>query len=135
MAAILPEFLVTYLEQRDAARADDVTAVLASLTDRERVLVKDAAVMGYVRGTMAPKGEPIPKGRAILAEVIDACLAFPDLYPAICADPDPGAAETQPSVPAEACQFHAPDGDPCAADGCGHAAGADCHPNPNGVTR
>lgn len=95
MAAILPDFLITYLEQRDAARADDVTAVLAALTDRERALVKDAAVMGYVRGTMAPKGEPIPKDRAILAEVIDACLAFPDLYPAVCADPDPGADEAQ----------------------------------------
>ncbi|MCU1617215.1 MAG: hypothetical protein JWO98_4755 [Frankiales bacterium] len=32
------------------------------------------------------------------------------------------------AAPADACQFHAPAGDPCAADGCGHAAGADCHP-------
>jgi hypothetical protein len=35
-------------------------------------------------------------------------------------------------APADACPLHSPDGDPC---GCGHSAGDDCHPNPNGVTR
>jgi hypothetical protein len=33
---------------------------------------------------------------------------------------------------AEACPLHSPTGAPC---DCGHAGGADCHPNPNGVTR
>lgn len=86
MADILPEFLVTCLEQRDTARFDAVNDTLASLTERERALVKDAAVMGYVRGMTHPLGERIPRDRAILAEVIDACLAFPDLYPAVNAD-------------------------------------------------
>lgn len=79
----LPEPLVTYLAQRDAARAEAVASVLGALTDRERALIKEAAVMGYVRGTMHPKGEKHPKDSAVLAEVVDACLAFPDLYPAI----------------------------------------------------
>jgi hypothetical protein len=82
----LPEFLVNYFEQRQTARADAVTAFLASLTDRESALVQDAAVMGYVRGSMHPQGEEIPLNKEILAEVIDACFAFPDLYPAFHAD-------------------------------------------------
>ncbi|MBP8538582.1 hypothetical protein [Streptomyces sp. MK37H] len=81
--APLPPSLITYLAQRDAQHADAVRAVLASLTDRERALIRDAAVMGYVRGTMHPQGERCPKDSAIVAEVIDACRAFPDLYPAV----------------------------------------------------
>jgi hypothetical protein len=79
----LPEFLVTYFEQRQAVRADAVNAFLAKLTDRERALVQDAAVMGYVRGSMHPRGEEIPLNKDILAEVISACFVFPDLYPAV----------------------------------------------------
>lgn len=37
--------------------------------------------MGYVRGRMHPQSEPQPKDSAVVAEVIDACLALPDLYP------------------------------------------------------
>ncbi|MFD7868007.1 hypothetical protein [Streptomyces sp. NPDC059783] len=80
MTALPPEY-IAYLAARDAQRADAVTAVLGELTPRERHLVHDAAVMGYVRGRMHPKGEPMPKDSVIVAEVIDACLALPDLYP------------------------------------------------------
>ncbi|MCU1613899.1 MAG: hypothetical protein JWO98_1439 [Frankiales bacterium] len=41
------------------------------------------------------------------------------------------AAERRPA-PADACPVHSPDGFLC---GCGHDRDADCHPNPNGVTR
>lgn len=82
----IPEYLITYLATRDAQRAEAVTAFLASLTDRERALIKDAAVMGYVRGMTHPKGERIPRDGQILAGVVGACLALPDLYPAVCAD-------------------------------------------------
>ncbi|MFP8960014.1 hypothetical protein ACLIYP_05490 [Streptomyces nanhaiensis] len=85
MTIPLPDFLIRYLAERDAQRADAVTTLLASLTDRERALVKDAAVMGYVRGRMHPQDEDHPKDHVVLAEVIDACLAHPDLYPAIAA--------------------------------------------------
>lgn len=78
------------------AHAAAVRDVLTALTDRERALIKDAAVMGYVRGTLHPRGEPVPKDGAIVTEVIDACLAFPDLYPAINPpqDVEPDAEET-----------------------------------------
>lgn len=88
----LPAALVTYLVNRDAARANAVRAFLDDLTDRERGLIRDAAVMGYVRGRMHPEDEPHPKDSRVmadvLAEVIDACLAMPDLYPAVNAGPD-----------------------------------------------
>jgi hypothetical protein len=77
------EFLIDYLTRQDAARTDRAATAFAALTDRERLLVKEAAVMGYVRGTMAPKGEKIPKDSAITQEVVTACLSFPDLYPTI----------------------------------------------------
>lgn len=85
MTQPLPDFLITYLAERDAQRADAVNTVLAALTDRERALVKDVAVMGYVRGTLHATGERVPKDSRVLAEVVDACLAHPDLYPAIAA--------------------------------------------------
>jgi len=90
--AAIPEFLATYLAQRDAARADAVDSTLASLTDRERALVKEAAVMGYVQGMRHPQGEAYPKDSQVLALVIDACLAFSDLYPTIS-----GEADTEPA--------------------------------------
>jgi hypothetical protein len=88
----LPEALVTYLVNRDTARADAVRAFLNDLTDRERGLIRDAAVMGYVRGRIHPADTPHPKDShvqaAVLAEIIDSCHAMPDLYPAINAAPD-----------------------------------------------
>lgn len=83
MTTDLPDALVAYLAKRDAQRADDVATFLATLTDRERALVKDAAVMGYVQGRRHPQGEKHPKDSWVLATVVDACLAFPDLYPAV----------------------------------------------------
>jgi hypothetical protein len=83
MTAHIDEFLIDYLTRQDAARVDRAAAVFGALTDRERLLVREAAVMGYVRGTMALKGEKIPKDSAITQEVVTACLSFPDLYPTI----------------------------------------------------
>lgn len=84
----IPEALVRYLEQRDAARAEEVAAHFTALTARERALVKEASVMGYVRGTMHPKGQGIPKDGQIIAEVIGACIAFDDLYPTLGTAPE-----------------------------------------------
>lgn len=77
----LPPFLVEYMLKRDAQRLDAVNDLLGKLTAREQRLVREAAVMGYVRGSMHPKDEKIPKDSSILTEVVDACLAAPDLYP------------------------------------------------------
>ncbi|NUS25073.1 MAG: hypothetical protein HOV92_12735 [Streptomyces sp.] len=91
----LPQFLVDYFDRRQAARADRINTFLSGLTPREHALVEQAAVMGYVRGSMAPKGAEIPLNKAILAEVVDACFSFPELYPVFHADlaPHPPASE------------------------------------------
>lgn len=83
MPETVPEALLAYFAQREADRAEAVTAFLDKLTERERRLMREAAVMGYVRGRMHPEGAEHPKDAAVLAEVVDACLAFPDLYPVI----------------------------------------------------
>lgn len=93
MAEALPEYLMTYLVDRDAQRAQAVDDFLTKITPRERALITQIAVMGYVQGIRHPEGERIPKNAPILAkalapllsEVVDACFAFPDLYPAITA--------------------------------------------------
>ena len=75
--------LLDYFATREAARTDRIRSFLNNLTDRERALIGDIAVMGYVRGTMHPKGERTPKRQEVLAEVVDACFAYPDLYPVV----------------------------------------------------
>lgn len=86
MTDALPEALITYLAERDAERADAVTAFLATLTDRELGLFHDAAVMGYVQGLMRDPSEGCPKDSHVMALVADACFAFPDLYPTVNAE-------------------------------------------------
>lgn len=85
----LPPELVTYFAAREAARAEAVNAFLASLTERERRLMTEAAVMAYVHGCQHPQGAEHPKDSAVLAGVIDACLAMPDLYPTIAGTTEP----------------------------------------------
>lgn len=80
---VLSDQMIRYFERREATRAAAVESVLASLTDREKALVKDAAVMGYINGTMHVPGEPIPRDGRIVTNVIAACLHHPDLYPAL----------------------------------------------------
>ena len=94
MSGALPESLLTYLAARDAQRADAVNTFLASLTDRERGLVHDAAVMGYVQGLMRDRNDGVPKDSQTVALVIDACFAFPDLYPTVNAGPVRPPADT-----------------------------------------
>lgn len=85
----VPEHLMRYLERRDAQRAEAVNAVLVRLTDRERRLVTEAAVMGYVQGMQDHGGRTAPGNATIVAKVIDGCLANADLYPTITAtEPD-----------------------------------------------
>ncbi|GAA0500979.1 hypothetical protein [Streptomyces olivaceiscleroticus] len=76
-------FPITTSQAHDAAHVSVRNTLLASLTDRERALVEDVAVMGYVCGITHPKEQAIPSNEQILAEVVDACLTSPDLYPAI----------------------------------------------------
>lgn len=74
--------IAQYFTQRDASRRDSVAAVLAGLNERERLLVKEAAVMGWVQG-MRHHDLAFPGDTNALITVVDACIAFQDLYPTI----------------------------------------------------
>lgn len=86
----LPPELLSYFADRERQRYERIERALATLRPYERRLVREAAVMGYVRGAMAGRaragrGESrdgdIPKDSAILAEVVGACIAMDDYYP------------------------------------------------------
>lgn len=83
MSADLPESLIAYFAERETQRADRAAAFLDGLTEYERHLVHDAAVMGYVQGLMRDQSEGVPKDSQIMALVVDACFAHPDKYPAV----------------------------------------------------
>lgn len=85
----LADRLHDYFAERMRQRRAAINRALATLRPYERRLVKEAAVMGYVRGAMAGRnranrGEPrdgdIPTDGDILADVIDACIGM-DGYP------------------------------------------------------
>ena len=78
----LPEALERYLDRMDSSRRDDIARVLDGLTEREVLLVKDAAVMGWVQG-MRHHDLRIPGDSKIVTTVVDACLAFPEYYPTL----------------------------------------------------
>ena len=113
----LPATLLTYLADRETARADRVQAFLKSLTPYERGLVHDAAVMGYVQGLMRDRSEGVPKDSQTMALVIDACFAFPDLYPTVNSDQERGSSVEyfvqcqQPDGSWAQCTSNSPDGD------------------------
>jgi hypothetical protein len=85
----IPDGLARYFALRQQQRDAEVNQVLARMTERERRLVREAAVMGYVRGALAAAGgrpaPPIPPDSAVVADVVSACLTMSDLYPVIAA--------------------------------------------------
>lgn len=91
MSTSIPDDIVRYLAERDRQRAEQVRQRWASLTERERALVREAAVMAYVRGVMAAGGTSrdvqIPPDSAVVRTVISACQAMPDLYPTLGKEP------------------------------------------------
>ncbi|WP_406170306.1 hypothetical protein OIE52_39250 [Streptomyces canus] len=83
MSNELPAPLLDYFALREQQRATAVQEFLDGLTEYERGLFHDAAVMGYVRGSMHPRDAEIPLNKPIVADVINACFAFADLYPTV----------------------------------------------------
>jgi hypothetical protein len=78
--------LLRYLAVRDAERHNHVSRALDALSERERALVREAAVMGYVLGSMDGRDSTeFPKDAAIVWRVVDACRAHADLYPTLSA--------------------------------------------------
>lgn len=80
--------LAAYLEARDREEQGRVEDALRGMNPRERGLVREVAVMAYVRGHMAGRAQAdardfrddYPGDRVVLAGVISACLHMPELY-------------------------------------------------------
>lgn len=86
MTENIEDALVGYLAVRDQQRADAVQAFLDSLTPRERWLVHEAAVMGWILGARSVPGgwQHDPPGDAkIVASVVAHCQSTSDLYSVI----------------------------------------------------
>lgn len=88
MTSHLDADLLRYFTAREQQRADRVQSRLDALTPRERWLVHEAAVMGYVQGSMAGEIAADRSGRAqippdsqIVASVILGCDSMSDRYP------------------------------------------------------
>lgn len=73
-----------YLAAQDEARRERVLRILGAMTKRERQLVKEIAVMAWVRGMRAGgNGAKVPKDSEIIFDAVLACLSFEDLYPTV----------------------------------------------------
>jgi hypothetical protein len=86
----IDEDLMRYLAGRDELHAREISAALDRLTDRERTLVREAGVMGYVRGMLRVPGGfkvAVPRDSAIVADVVGACIAMNDRFPLIAGRP------------------------------------------------
>lgn len=78
----IPDGLMAYFTERMRQRGVGVARVVDRLSPRELTLAREAAVMAYVHGRMAPD-QPLPPTSAILSAVLDACIGMSDLYPTI----------------------------------------------------
>lgn len=78
--------LLAYGDRRAQEAADQVNSFLGGLTDRERRLVKEAAVMGYVQGARDNGGRKVPTDATIVVKVLIEAQKFSDLYPTLQAD-------------------------------------------------
>lgn len=82
--ALTPE-LVRYFAAMDQQRIDQVAGRMARFTERERRLVREAAVHGWVLGVRQSGGKQrdIPHDAEIVFRVVLGCDAQSDLYPLI----------------------------------------------------
>lgn len=84
MTGALPEGYLDYLAARDQQRVETVATMWDNLTEREQLLVKEAAVMGWVQG-VRHHDQTIPNNRDLVVKVLDAATSFDDLYPTLAA--------------------------------------------------
>lgn len=79
------DVLGTYFERRRRERARRIEAMLAALRPRERALVREAAVLGFVEGHRAGGGRYVegtfPSDDTIVGAVLGHGPSMPDLYP------------------------------------------------------
>lgn len=94
MSELSPE-IVEILGVRARLRQDKRIEALARFTPREQRLIREASVMGFVRGVRYEgyrrDDEPeIPRDGWIVEQVLGGCLSFEDLYPLIALGEMPG---------------------------------------------
>lgn len=77
--------LVEYLRAREAARDATIDAKLSALTERERALVREVAVLAFVHGRQWPDDAAHPKDSAVLRRVLGDSDSVSDLYPILAA--------------------------------------------------
>lgn len=86
MTAPMASWLVDLLVDRDRERQQAHAEAFARFTPREQRLIREAAVMGFVRGSMYAgtrrDDEPeIPRDAWIVEQVIAGALSFDDTFP------------------------------------------------------
>lgn len=86
----VPEDVTSMLAKVFAANAADrqrrYDALLETLTVREKLIFRDAAIAGFVQGTRFAglrHDADFPKDQHILTEALSAITSFPDLYPTV----------------------------------------------------
>lgn len=77
-----PEVYDEYIKARDIVRIKEVQQILAAMTKRERLLVREIAVMAAVQARIASGVRtPPPHDGEVLYHAILGCIYTPDLYP------------------------------------------------------
>lgn len=96
MVDLFKQQIMKAIADRDRAREMASVRAWDRLSEREKKLVKEAAVMGYVLGTWPTEehkrelaaGRNVPRDASIVEAVMDGALSNPDLYPALCGEAD-----------------------------------------------
>lgn len=86
MAGELDPRLLTYLANRAEQRVSDADDKWAALNEREQLLVREAAVMGFFLGQLRghiTKKEDYPRDNSVVTEVLTTVAAYSDLYPTL----------------------------------------------------
>ena len=83
-----PDRLAEIIAAQDEERLRVAREMFINLTERERLLVKEAAVMGFFIGQNAAGGVPreeYPKDSDVLFRALDTARVYDDLYPTLAA--------------------------------------------------
>lgn len=72
----IPEDLLEYLVGRDAHHAANIQRAIDALTPFERRLLREAAVMGYVRGQLYGRDDRLPADHAMIRDAVGAAIAM-----------------------------------------------------------
>ncbi len=124
MSGVIPDWLENVLIERERERQTESAEAFGRFSDREQRLIREAAVMGFVRGSFCAVGEvDCPRDRVIVANVMAGALSQPDNF--LSWRPANGTA--RPSLPPRS-RPHEPGGDRADPQGPGRAVrpGAAC---------